>query len=71
VFDATVATITNGCLGTTGAEVDCAFFAYNINSVGVTKMVDGYDGGDAVLAQNYIGTLGGGDGGASLVTLTT
>ncbi len=69
-FDATSATITNGCLGTTGGDVDQAFFIGNHNSVRVTKMVDGFDGGDAVIAVNYIGTLGGGTGG-TLVTLTT
>jgi hypothetical protein len=69
-FDATVATITNGCLGTTGGEVDQAFFIGNHNSVGVTKMVDGYDNGDAVICVNYIGTLNGGTGG-TLVTVTT
>jgi hypothetical protein len=69
-FDATSATITNGCLGTTGGDVDQAFFIGNHNSVGVTKMVDGYDGGDAVVCVNYIGTLGGGTGG-DLVTATT
>lgn len=70
IFDATSATITNGCLGTTGGDVDQAYFTGNTNSVGVTKMVDGYDGGDAVIAVNYIGTVGGGTGG-TLVTVTT
>jgi hypothetical protein len=70
LWDATSATITAGCLGTTGGDVDQAFFVDNRNSVGVTKMVDGYDGGDAVIAVNYIGTLGGGTGG-TLVTATT
>ncbi len=70
-FNATVGTITAGVDGTTSGEVDQLYFAYNSESVGVTKVVDGYDGGDAVLIQNYVGTLGGGDGGASLVTATT
>jgi hypothetical protein len=69
-FNATVGTITNGCLGTTGAEVDCAYFTGNHNSVGVTKMVDGYDGGDAVICCNWIGTVGAGTGGTQ-VTVTT
>lgn len=70
VFDATSAAITNGCLGTTSGDVDQAFFIYNTHSVGVTKMVDGYDGGDACVCINYTGSLGGGAGGA-LVTATT
>ena len=69
-FNATSATITNGCLGTTSGDVDQAYFTMNHNSVGVTKMVDGYDGGDAVIAVNYIGTIGTGSGG-TLVTVTT
>jgi len=69
-FVAGVGTITNGCLGTTGGEEEMANFIGNHNTVSVTKMVDGYDGGDAVLAVNYIGTVGGGTGG-TLVTVTT
>jgi hypothetical protein len=70
-FNATDATaITNGCLGTTSGAVDQAFFIGNHNSVSVTKMVDGYDGGDAVICVNYIGTIGTGTGG-TLVTVTT
>jgi hypothetical protein len=70
VFDATSATITNGCLGTTGGDVDQAVFIRNINSVGVTKMVDGYDNNDASTAINYVATVNGGSGG-DVVTATT
>ena len=64
------AAITNGCLGTTGGIAEMAFFIGNHNSTDVTKLVDGYDAGDACVAVNYIGTVGGGTGG-TLVTATT
>jgi hypothetical protein len=70
MFNATVAAITVGCVGTTGGEVDQAGFWGNVTSVGVGTLCDIYDGGDAFLVQNYIGVLGAGDGGASLHTST-
>jgi hypothetical protein len=69
LFDATSATMTRGIMGTTGGDVDQAFFVGNYNSVGVTKMLAGYDDADACICVNYIGTVDSGTGG-TLVQVT-
>ena len=49
-----------------------AVFKRCVNGVNVTKFVDGFGTtSHAELVQNYIGTIGGGNGGATLVTAIT
>jgi len=63
-------TITNGILGTTGGEVSMAHILRCYFADSVTKGVDGYDAGDAEIAECYQAGLGSADGGV-LVTATT
>ena len=63
-------TITNGCLGTTGGEVSMATFLRCYFADSITNGVDGYDAGDAEIAECYQAGLGSTDGGV-LVTATT
>jgi len=63
-------TITNGVLGTTGGEVSMAHFLRCYFADSVTKGIDGYDAGDAEIAECYQAGVGAGDGGV-LVTATT
>ena len=63
-------TITNGILGTTGGEVSMAHMLRCYFADSVTKGIDGYDAGDAEIAECYQSGVGAGDGGV-LVTATT
>lgn len=63
-------TITNGILGTTGGEVSMAHMLRCYFADSVTKGIDGYDAGDAEIAECYQAGVGATDGGVLVVATT-
>ena len=64
--------ITNGCLGTTSGEVSQVAMYRCVQPDSMTKILDGYDAGDAEIMETYAAELGaGGTAGGTLVLATT
>lgn len=63
--------MTAGINGTTLTGASTVTIADNVAGVLVTKLVDGFAAADVDLYRNFIATVAGGDGGATLVVATT
>lgn len=63
-------TMTIGIRGTDVGSVSVVHFYGNFFSDNVTKGVDDYGAGDAVISENYKGSIGGGSGGAIVTAIT-